>query len=560
MVHGHDDDSGSTEMAFAFFEDPAIAKSTSQRPLSLVDAATTSAQAHIQQLQQSLAEAVQALHVKSSTLDTVLQQVSDQVVLVDADTGLIVEGPNHQGKHLWEIPQSPFSDYSQGFWKTHLSQAADGKDTIQEEWKISMKGIASTRNVVVVAKAVANCNNQGIEQALKESEERHRTLFECMVQGVVYQVQGGAIIAANPSAERVLGLSLDEMMGRLSVDPRWKATHEDGSDYPGETHPSMVALTTGKPVLGAVMGIYHPRDESTHWIVVDAMPRFRNNETQPYQVYSTFTDITERRRYEKEILKAKERAEEGDKLKSAFLANMSHEIRTPLNGILGHLELAIGSNLSEDSRNENLEGLEVAMRSGRLLVNIIEDILDLSKIEAGQLDVSKDQAFPLRQIIQQVNDIGNMLISQRQKTITLRTKVEPTIAKCIYGDFYRIQQVLNNLVSNAIKFTDAGFVEIRIGFQDGDPTSKTLLFEIQDTGKGISETNVSIVFQPFRQVDFGDTRKQGGTGKSGIRRGNSYYSWVIPTIPCLTLVSSCLLIRCRSGLDHLQETRSTHGR
>jgi len=139
------------------------------------------------------------------------------------------------------------------------------------------------------------------EEALRESEEKHRTLFETMVQGVVYQAADGAITSANPAAERILGLTLDQMQGRTSVDPRWRAVHEDGSDFPGETHASMVALKTGKEVRNVVMGVFNPQYDEYRWIDVNAVPQFRPGENTPYQVYTTFDDITERKRAEEEL-------------------------------------------------------------------------------------------------------------------------------------------------------------------------------------------------------------------------------------------------------------------
>jgi len=135
-------------------------------------------------------------------------------------------------------------------------------------------------------------------EALRESEEQYRTLFETMIQGVVYLDANGKIISANSAAERVLGLTMDQMQGRASIDPRWKTIHEDGSDFPGETHPVMVALRTGKPVQDVVMGVYNPKEEKYHWIIVNAVPQFRAEEVKPYQVFATFTDITERRQVE----------------------------------------------------------------------------------------------------------------------------------------------------------------------------------------------------------------------------------------------------------------------
>jgi PAS domain S-box-containing protein len=133
------------------------------------------------------------------------------------------------------------------------------------------------------------------ERALSESEERYRTLFETMAQGVVYQSTDGQITNANPAAERILGLSLDQMQGRTSVDPRWRAIHEDGSPFPGETHPAMVALRTGKPVEDTVMGVFHPEEGQHRWINVNAVPQFGPGSDVPYQVYTSFDDITERR-------------------------------------------------------------------------------------------------------------------------------------------------------------------------------------------------------------------------------------------------------------------------
>jgi PAS domain S-box-containing protein len=130
------------------------------------------------------------------------------------------------------------------------------------------------------------------EEAIHESREHYRTLFDTMSQGVVYQDREGRIIDANPASMRILGLSLDQMKGRSSVNPRWMPVHDDGSVFPGETHPAIVALKTGKEVRDVIMGIRHPEKEGRIWIRINSMPQFRPGEDTPYQVYSIFDDIT----------------------------------------------------------------------------------------------------------------------------------------------------------------------------------------------------------------------------------------------------------------------------
>jgi PAS domain S-box-containing protein len=136
------------------------------------------------------------------------------------------------------------------------------------------------------------------EAALREREERYRTLFQTMAQGVVYQSPDGTIEFANRSAEAILGLSLDQLQGRTSCDPKWRAVREDLSEFPGDEHPAMMALRTGKPVHEVVMGVFHPGHQAHRWLLVNAVPEFLPGEVRPRRVYTTFSDITERKRME----------------------------------------------------------------------------------------------------------------------------------------------------------------------------------------------------------------------------------------------------------------------
>ncbi len=222
-------------------------------------------------------------------------------------------------------------------------------------------------------------------------------------------------------------------------------------------------------------------------------------------VVAVITDVSTLKQREADLEAARRGAEAADRAKSEFLANMSHEIRTPMNGILGMGELLKGTNL--DSRQRMYA--DVIVQSGNLLLNIINDILDFSKIAAGQLSLHVEP-FQLADVVW---DVATLLsTSADDKGLDMPVRVQPDLPRAFVGDPGRIRQILTNLVSNAVKFTDNGHVHIDVSGQVRDDDTARILVKVTDTGIGIAEEHVATIFQKFSQVDGTATRRHEGTG------------------------------------------------
>jgi PAS domain S-box-containing protein len=478
------------------------------------------------------------------------------------------------------------------------------------------------------------------QAALRDSEKRYQSVVEAMISGFVLQDAEGAILSCNRSAETLLGLSYEQLIGKRSIDPSWHCVHEDLTPWPGDTHPPMVALRTGKAVLDAVMGVYKPDGQIT-WITINAKPMWMVNNEHPYQVVTSFADITARKRVEDE-LRQRERflqtltqalpgmisywdlawtcqfsnpahserfgktteqmqgihardlfgpalfetnrpwfeaafagerqrfertltqedgsqrhlvvehipdfagdkvvgivvtvtditeiktrqlevehlnvelkhstalAKEASLAKSRFLANMSHEIRTPLNAVLGMLSLLERSELSF----QQTDYVAKSRSAANSLLSLLNDILDLSKVEAGKL-VLDAQPFQLDQMMRDIAVILSSYLGA--KPIDVLFDIDPSIPAVLVLDADRLRQVLINLAGNAVKFTAEG--EVVIGIRLIGLTRNAaggglaqLEFAVRDTGIGIAKEAQVLMFTDFTQAEASTTRKFGGTG------------------------------------------------
>lgn len=347
------------------------------------------------------------------------------------------------------------------------------------------------------------------ERQLNLTSQLQKAILESAAFALIATTKEGKINLFNPAAEWLTGYEASEVLG---TDPSMFHTPVELaemaswlSDRFGEkVSPGFEALS-----LRAKKGVI----ESDHWTLVR-----KNGSVIPIKLTMTplkeegeitgylgiAYDISRQLEYEDAIVHAKEEAEAGTKAKSDFLANMSHEIRTPMNAIMGMAELLQETKLDEEQKRY----VEIFGRAGQSLLNIINDILDLSKIEAGKFEI--DQApFSLSSVIEKSIEI--VALKAHQKKLELVVDVEDNLHDCVIGDGNRLRQILVNLLGNAVKFTNRGEVLLKVsGRKIEDELRLTL--EVQDTGIGMSETQIQNLFARFNQGDSSITKEFGGTG------------------------------------------------
>ncbi|HEY9597567.1 MAG TPA: response regulator, partial [Cyanophyceae cyanobacterium] len=331
-----------------------------------------------------------------------------------------------------------------------------------------------------------------MEEALRESQQKYQTLFEILPIGISITDKQGKLIEANPASEKIFGMSLAERINSDSIAGQWQTIRRDGTPMPKAEFASTKAVTEHQVIENHEFGIVKPNGEIL-WLSATAAPI----PLPDYGAVVAYTDITERKKSELTLQQSKEAAEVANRAKSEFLANMSHELRTPLNGILGYAQL-LKNDISLTTQQRN--SLSIIYQCGEYLLTLIEDILDLSKIEAQKLELFP-QEFHLPNFLKSLSDLFRL--RAQQKGISFTYECISPLPNAVIADSKRLRQVLINLLGNAVKFTDKGGVTFRaccLSVDTKQRTTDTIRFQVQDTGIGIEPSQLADVFLPFRQA------------------------------------------------------------
>lgn len=332
------------------------------------------------------------------------------------------------------------------------------------------------------------------EEHLRAAEERYRHLFQFNpLPVIVYDQETLRILAVNEAAERVYVYRSDELLSLHITDlvpERLRAgantTLKSLKKFPYRSVPFENITKDGRTILA---------EATIHNIEFDRRPAH----------VAIVNDVTEITRAQQELQAALTQAEEASRSKSRFLATMSHEIRTPMNGVIGMTNLLLNTELESEQRDY----VETIRSSGEVLLNIINDVLDFSKIESGRLEFEQVEV-QLQRVVQEA--VGLTAPAAKSKNLAVQVQIAPEVPVTVNGDPGRLCQVLLNLLGNAIKFTQKGQVTVGLSVDDMTAEAVRVRVTVRDTGIGIEADKLQTLFEPFTQADVSTTRRFGGTG------------------------------------------------
>lgn len=340
---------------------------------------------------------------------------------------------------------------------------------------------------------------RGTERALKESEERYRTVVDSLVEGIVVQGVDGTIITCNPAAERILGLGSADMAGRHSGDPRWQAIHADGSDFPGNTHPAMVTLRSGEHQEGVVMGL-RKSDRAVTWVEINTAPLWGAEADRPVAVVSSILDITNRKEFEDELSRSNSELEQ-------FGYAVSHDLREPLRMVASYMQLLqrrLGSELSAEAQEFIGFAVDGAKRMDRMLVALLE----YSRV--GRIGQPMEW-IDSRQALQEALLFLSPVISQTNATVSVVGEWPE-----IFASADEIERLFQNLLGNALKYHQDGMIPtVQVGARQQGGEWR---FSFTDNGIGIASDQIGRLFKVFQRLHSNDRFEGSGVGLALCRK------------------------------------------
>ncbi len=344
------------------------------------------------------------------------------------------------------------------------------------------------------ARKLVEAEQKKLDQRLRDQQFYTRSLIESNIDAIMTTDPSGIITDVNKQMEALTGCTRDELIGAP-----FKGYFTD----PERAEAAIELVLSEKKVTDYELTA-RARDGKKTVVSYNATTFYDRGRTLQ-GVFAAARDVTERKRVEEELKQAKAAAESASRTKSEFLASMSHEIRTPMNAIMGIADLLAKTTLSP----EQDKYVQIFRRAGDNLLNLINDILDLSKVEASQLELEQT-GFSLKDLLEKVTEM--VAVRAQEKGLAMVCEIAPTAPTDLVGDPTRLRQVLLNLLGNAIKFTESGEVSLRVTPEADAAVPTALRFTVSDTGIGISGDKLGRVFERFTQADSSTTRRYGGSG------------------------------------------------
>jgi PAS domain S-box-containing protein len=344
------------------------------------------------------------------------------------------------------------------------------------------------------ARKLVEAEQRKLDQRLRDQQFYTRSLIESNIDALMTTDPFGIISDVNKQMEALTGCTRDELIGAP-----FKGYFTD----PERADAGIRQVLSERKVTDYELTARARNGKET--VVSYNATTFYDRDRTLQGVFAAARDVTERKRVEAELQQARAAAESASQIKSDFLASMSHEIRTPINAIIGIADLLAKTTLSPEQNKY----VRVFRRAGDNLMNLINDILDLSKVEAAQLELEQT-GFSLSDLLEKIREM--LSVRAEEKGLSLVFEIAPDVPDNLIGDPNRLRQVLLNLIGNAIKFTESGEVSLHVTPDAGLPAPGALRFTITDTGIGIPVEKLGAVFERFTQADSSTTRKYGGSG------------------------------------------------